>query len=156
MEAERANQLQNARVDDLLRQGEQAFMNGDRRLAHERWREAATVDPYNELVWLALLKVLDSEDDRVVCLENIIAINPLNVEARRHLRHELGQPEMPPAPNAAVRHPSTLTPIPVISQSPVTAVLRGLVIGIGIGLFGALLGVIASIVWYGIGITAAL
>ena len=35
---------------------------------------------------LALLEVLEDEEDRKVCLKNIIAINPLNTEARRQLR----------------------------------------------------------------------
>jgi hypothetical protein len=150
MDAERANRLQNARADDLLHEGEQAFMNGDRRLAHACWREAATVDPYNEAVWLALLKVLDSEEDRIVCLENIIAINPLNVEARRALRRELGQPEPISVPNAAPRRSSMLSPLPDAQRSPLNVLLRGLFMGIGAGLFGVVIGVVASIMWYGV------
>jgi len=150
MDAERVDQQQNAKVDDLLLEGEHAFMNGDRRLAYESWRVAATLDPYNESIWLSLLKVIESEDDRIVCLENVIAINPLNVDARRMLRREQGQPEMPPQANAAPRKPSTLTPIPSTREHPVTMLLRGLLIGIGIGSLGVLLGVVISIIWYGI------
>ncbi|MBK8029892.1 MAG: hypothetical protein IPK17_10365 [Chloroflexi bacterium] len=158
MDAERADQLHSARVKQLLQEGEQAFASGDRRLAHETWREAVTADPYNEVVWLALLRVLEGEDDRVVCLENIIAINPLNVEARRLLRRELGQPEMPararkpapgpaPAPTkTAPRKASTLSPIPESREHPLTALVRGLGIGLGLGVLGVVIAVTITIV----------
>ncbi len=157
MDAERADQLHNARVKELLQEGEQAFATGDRHVAHEVWREAVTLDPYNEVVWLALYKVLEGEDDRVVCLENIIAINPLNVEARRLLRHELGQPEMParpakpsaasgPTPAPAPRKASTLSPLPERREHPVHALLRGLGIGLGLGGLGALIAVVITII----------
>lgn len=102
MDAERADQQRNAKVDMLLSAGDHAYETGDHDLAHEYWREAVTLDPYNENIWLALFKVLESEDDRIVCLENVIAINPLNVEARRRLRRERGQPDVPIAVDPAV------------------------------------------------------
>jgi len=102
MDAERADQQRNAKVDMLLSAGDHAYEAGDHYLAHEYWREAVSLDPYNENIWLALFKVLESEDDRIVCLENVIAINPLNVEARRRLRRERGQPDVPIAVDPAV------------------------------------------------------
>lgn len=78
------------RVNALLRKGERAFQRGDARQAHRVWRAAASVAPYDERVWWALLRVLETRADRRVCLENIIAINPLNAEARRLLREEMG------------------------------------------------------------------
>ncbi len=56
------------------------------RAAHNIWRQAAVTNPYDERVWTSLMDVLIYDDDREVCLENIIAINPLNTEARRQLR----------------------------------------------------------------------
>jgi hypothetical protein len=73
-------------LEDLLAAGREAFNSGDRNAAHELWRMAAVANPYDERVWAALLEVLTSDDDREVCLENIIAINPLNPDARRQLR----------------------------------------------------------------------
>mgnify|MGYP000436251217 CR=1 FL=1 len=75
------------RVKKLLQAGLDVFRKGDRRGAHDFWREAATVDPYNEQVWLALFRVLETDDDRVVCLRNILAINPTNAEAHKRLRY---------------------------------------------------------------------
>ena len=78
--------LKRRRYQELMQAGQKAYAQGNRRLAHDYWREAATVDPYMEEVWLALYRVLDNDDDRIVCLENIIAIDPMNVQARRRLR----------------------------------------------------------------------
>lgn len=148
MDAERADQLQNARVGQLLLEGEKAFNEGDLHTAHEVWREAATLDPYNESVWMTLLKVLDSEDDRIVCLENIIAINPLNVEARRLLRREMGQPELPQVkPSAPTRKASTVMPIPYRREHPLRILSRGLMIGVGLGVLGIVVAVIITVLW---------
>jgi hypothetical protein len=73
-------------LEDLLTAGREAFNLGDRNAAHELWRMAAVANPYDERVWAALMEVLTTDDDREVCLENIIAINPLNPDARRQLR----------------------------------------------------------------------
>lgn len=127
--------------------GSRAFALGERRLAHDLWREAAIVDPYNESVWTSLFHVLDTDEDRIVCLQNIIAINPLNVEARRQLRRFRRLTERRTAPT----RPSTAA-----VTSPVKAVdngigtfLRALLTGISLGLLSILIGVIASIIVYG-------
>lgn len=72
-------------TEALLAKGERAFQRGDRRRAHQAWRAAAIVAPYDERVWLALLRVLETDADRLVCLRNLVAINPLNADARRLL-----------------------------------------------------------------------
>ncbi len=71
--------------DDYYRAGLDSFLMGDTQYAHELWRDAATVDPYQEKVWVALLRVLENDEDRRVCLDNILAINPGNGTARREL-----------------------------------------------------------------------
>lgn len=73
-------------LEDLLTAGREAYNKGDRDSAHELWRMAAVANPYDERVWASLMEVLTSDEDREVCLENIIAINPLNPDARRQLR----------------------------------------------------------------------
>jgi hypothetical protein len=74
-----------ARVETLLAKGERAFKRGDHRRAHDAWRAAAALAPYNERIWIALLRVLEDDADRRVCLQNIVALNPLNAEAQRLL-----------------------------------------------------------------------
>lgn len=73
------------RATELLRAGAVAKAAGDRRKAHELLRRAASLAPYNEQVWLALLDVLDDPRDRRVCLQNIVAINPYNLHAHTEL-----------------------------------------------------------------------
>ena len=101
------------RFHEFMRAGNVAYAQGDREEAHYLWRRAANLDPHSEQVWLALLNVLDNEEDRRVCLQNIVAINPNNVQARERLqrtdnriatktaaqneRPELGTP-IPPRP----------------------------------------------------------
>lgn len=75
-----------ATFTDYLRAGFTAFEKGEREAAHEAWREAAEMDPYREEVWQALLNVVENPEDRIVCLKNIIAINPVQAEAREALR----------------------------------------------------------------------
>jgi hypothetical protein len=70
---------------ELMQAGQMAYTAGKRQLAHDIWREAAMLDPYNEQVWIALLEVLETDEDREVCLHNILAINPANVQARHQL-----------------------------------------------------------------------
>lgn len=74
-----------AGVEALLTKGERAFQRGDHRRAHDAWRAAAALAPYDERVWIALLRVLETDADRRVCLQNIVALNPLNADAQRLL-----------------------------------------------------------------------
>lgn len=134
----------NRRVDDLLQAGKRAFSEGKPKLAHDLWREAATVDPYDERVWMALLRVLEAPEDKRVCLENILAINPLNAKARRALRAFQGEADRAVALEVRQREQAKAR-----RQQSRRAFRRSLITGISIGLVGVLLGIIASIIVYG-------
>lgn len=69
----------------MMRLGQACYVQGARKQAHRYWRRAALIDPNNESVWVALLNVVETEEDRRVCQENILAINPHNKEAQKHL-----------------------------------------------------------------------
>ena len=86
----------------MMRLGPACSVQGARKQAHRYWRRAALIEPGNETVWLSLLNVVETEEDRRVCLENIVAINPHNKEALA----QLGLIEPPP------------------QDSPLTVVLR--------------------------------
>ncbi|MBI1279547.1 MAG: hypothetical protein GC179_15580 [Anaerolineaceae bacterium] len=73
------------RFDELFQAGRSAFAMGNLQQAHDFYKEAARLSPFNEQVWLALLEVIDTDEDRRVCLQNILQINPMNVQARRML-----------------------------------------------------------------------
>jgi hypothetical protein len=134
----------NRRVDELLQEGKRAFDEGHPHLAHDLWREAASLDPYDERVWIALLRVLNTREDKRVCLENILAINPLNAKARRQLRAFQTSVERADAEKERRR-----TQAEQERKKNRRALRRALVMGIGAGLAGVIIGVIFSIIVYG-------
>lgn len=81
----------------LLERGRTAFLDGDTRRAHDLWRKAAMYQPYDEKIWLALLRVVENDADRRVCLENILRINPENDLATSQLA-ALTDETPPPTP----------------------------------------------------------
>lgn len=74
------------RANELLRAGRVAYAQGERRRAHDLWRQAAALRPHDEQIWLSLLSVVSDSQDRRVCLQNILTINPNNKQAARQLR----------------------------------------------------------------------
>ncbi|HLU08355.1 MAG TPA: hypothetical protein VK003_01705, partial [Oceanobacillus sp.] len=134
----------NRRVDDLLQAGKRAYQEGNPRLAHDIWREAATVDPYDERVWMALMRVLETPEDKRVCLENIVAINPLNAKARRQLRAFQTSSE-----RASVEQQRRRAEAEARRKANRHVLRRALLMGIGAGIAGIILGIIASIIAYG-------
>lgn len=75
----------------FMRLGQVAHSQGDIKAAHQYWREAAILEPTNEQVWTALMWVIDDDEDRRVCLRNILAINPENQQARDLLDEIIGE-----------------------------------------------------------------
>jgi hypothetical protein len=101
----------------MMRLGQACYVQGARKQAHRYWRRAALIDPGNEDVWLALLNVVETEEDRQVCLQNILAINPHN----KQVQAQLGVIE--PSPQES--------PLSVVLRV-VWAVLLGVFIAVGI------------------------
>lgn len=62
-----------------------AILAGDLAEAHLYFRYAAYIHPFSTTVWLGLAKVVDSDEDRRVALQNVLAINPHHEEARQFL-----------------------------------------------------------------------
>lgn len=136
-------------LEQMLESGRQALTAGDRTAAHEIWRTAAVAHPYDERVWVALLQVLDRVDDQQVCLENIIAINPVNTDARRQLR-VLKRDRRLRLEKLEEQHSAKVKPLPEHPAKTRKSMLtRAIVVGIGLGLLAVLLGVVISIVVYG-------
>jgi hypothetical protein len=74
-------------VAQWLRQGIAAAKAGDIDRAYELLLQVVEVDEYNEQAWLWLSSVVESDADREVCLENVLAINPDNKLAKMGLVH---------------------------------------------------------------------
>ena len=64
-----------------MRIGQVAFSEGDFKEAHKSWQKAAMLQPDNEEVWIALLRVLTSTDDSVDLLQLLL---PLDLVSHPH------------------------------------------------------------------------
>lgn len=106
---------QKARIEksrSLLQQGYIAYNNWEIRKARLLWRKAATYDPSNSEIWGALLQVIQNDDDRKVCLQNILILNPDDAEAEQRLRlleHETQPTDAQPIDLALEPSPPMLT-----------------------------------------------
>lgn len=129
----------------LMEEGHIAFSKGDHTLAHDLWREAALIDPYNERVWLALLDVLERLEDRRVCLQNIVEINPLNVQARRMLRAYEAR-----AQRRVQRYQQQKREQEIRQERRRKLIWRALLLGFIFGLSGVFFAVVFSILIYAV------
>lgn len=82
-----ASNLQNAPKEflRLFKAGKESARAGEKAEAHECFRKAIEIDPYHEQVWLWLASVVDTDEDRRVCFENVLELDPDNATARRQL-----------------------------------------------------------------------
>ena len=71
----------------LFREGKKAARAGDHIRAHALFRQAIEIDPYHEQIWLWLASVVKSDEDKRVCFENVLELNPTNPTARQQLRN---------------------------------------------------------------------
>ena len=87
---------------ELLRQGIAAAKSGLRSQARELLMQVVDLDDHNEAAWLWLSGVVDDPSDQLVCLENVLIINPDNLAAARglqHLRQQHPHLDQPAAPS---------------------------------------------------------
>jgi hypothetical protein len=100
-------------VEALLREGGAQLAEGNRREAHRIWRQAAALNPKDKRIWQALLEVVENNDDRRVCLQNIVNLDPSDAQAVRRL----------------VNLGGTLPPGVQVARSPLQKVAPYLIIG---------------------------
>ena len=131
------------RFEELFQAGRSAFAMGNLQQAHDFWKEAARLSPFNEQVWLALLDVIDSDEDRRVCLQNILQINPMNVQARRMLNLIVARKE-----SAEQLHADKKTVVKKDKSRRRGVFARAFFLGIVIGLSGIVFGIVLSILIY--------
>jgi hypothetical protein len=130
--------------NDLMQAGRTAMNAGRPREAHRLWKDAAALDPYNEQVWIALLEVIENDDDKRVCLQNILQINALNVQARR----ELNRLEARSQRVALQTQEREIAQVGKRRRRR-SVFTRAILIGLAIGLSGAFFGIVISILIYG-------
>ena len=120
-----AADLQAKNVRESLRAGIAAAKAGQRERARDLLMRVVEQDEENVLAWLWLSGVVDSLDDRQVCLENVLTLDPDNVAARRGLDWVCQQKEAQ-APLSAEAAPPARAEAPPAStpESPVTVHAR--------------------------------
>jgi tetratricopeptide (TPR) repeat protein len=117
-------------MEEVLRQGIAAAKAGQRERARDLLMQVVEQNEGNLPAWLWLSGVLDSLEDQVICLENVLALDPDNQAARKGLawlREQ--QATTPPAdPEAVPSYPdpaAAAATSPRPSASPAGAMLRG-------------------------------
>jgi hypothetical protein len=96
------------RFTQFMRKGEAALADGQPERAHRYWQQAALIDPNSEDVWLALLRTVQTGEDRATCLRNILSLNPDHAAARKMLADPdltLDAAQQQPAPSGGALLP---------------------------------------------------
>src|SRR5690606_32794394 len=70
-------------VADLLRRGIDAAREGRKNEARELFEQVVELDEKNEKGWFWLASVVDTDEERRICLSNVLHINPNNERAKR-------------------------------------------------------------------------
>jgi len=131
------------RFDELFQAGRSAFAMGNLQQAHDFYKEAARLSPFNEQVWLALLDVIETDEDRRVCLQNILQINPMNVQARRMLNQIVAR-----TASAVQLEADTKKDIKQNKSRRRGVFARAFFLGVVIGVSGVVFGIVLSILIY--------
>lgn len=107
-------------VSSKVKRAIAAYKGGQRSEARKLLMEVVDVDDKNEQGWLYLSLVVDSKQEQQLCLENVLAINPYNEQARKALEvlnKKLGVAPPPPPPTS-----SAPTSTPVVPNTPTPAI----------------------------------
>jgi hypothetical protein len=72
-------------VQTTLQQAIDAAKAGRKEEAWRLLERVLDVDERNEQAWLWLSSVVDEDEDRIICLENVLTVNPRNAAARKGL-----------------------------------------------------------------------
>lgn len=69
----------------MLEEAIEAIRRGDKAKGRQILEQILETEEDNEEVWLWLSSVVDSDEDREICLENVLALNPDNTVAQKGL-----------------------------------------------------------------------
>jgi hypothetical protein len=97
-------------IDQLFQQAEAAIRAGDKAAGRERLMEIVRLDEQQERAWLWLSAVTEDRNEQVICLENVLMINPGNDLARQGLERlgwEVPPPGEPPDITQVAERPSS-------------------------------------------------
>ncbi len=80
-----------ANVDAMVKEAIRAYRAGRTDEAHTLLMKAVDIDENHEQAWMWLSAVVESVDERILCLENVLLLNPDNINAKRGLDRLLAQ-----------------------------------------------------------------
>ena len=72
-------------VEAMVKEAIQAYNAGDMDKAQSLLMEATELDDEHEQAWMWLSLVVEEEEDKRICLENVLSINPNNEGAKERL-----------------------------------------------------------------------
>lgn len=75
----------NANVDGMVKEAIRQYRAGNKEEARTLLLKATELDDHHEQAWMWLSAVVESAEDQMICLENVLAINPSNADAQRGL-----------------------------------------------------------------------
>ncbi len=90
--------MSSANVDAMVREAKRAIRAGNKSEAQALLLKATELDQSNEQAWMWLSAVVETVEDQMICLENVLQINPSNADAKRGL--DLLRKKAPPPPPA--------------------------------------------------------
>ena len=102
-------------MTELLKRGIAAAKAGRKEEARQALLQVVEMDERNEQAWLWLSGVIDSAEDRRVCLDNVLTINPDNPYAQQGLRHLDRQAAA--APSSEESCPRCKSPVPASGKT---------------------------------------
>jgi hypothetical protein len=70
----------------LFDEGIASLRIGNKEEARRKLMQVINADEHNEYAWLYISEAVDSEEDRQICLENVLTINPANEQAETELK----------------------------------------------------------------------
>ena len=73
-------------IQSLLDEGIASLRVGNKEEARQKLMQVINADERNEYAWLYLSEAVDSDEDRQICLENVLAVNPANERAETQLK----------------------------------------------------------------------
>ena len=77
--------MSSANVDAMVREAKRAIREGNKSEAQALLLRATEIDQSSEQAWMWLSAVVESIEDQMICLENVLQINPKNADAKRGL-----------------------------------------------------------------------
>jgi hypothetical protein len=72
-------------IQQLMRDGIEAARAGDKATARDKFEQITEVDENNEKAWFWLASVVETDEEKRVCLNNVLVINPDNERAQQIL-----------------------------------------------------------------------